>query len=86
MLTCVEAIVQNGVVKLLEPVTLQEGTRVVVTVLPQPELSQSVLLQPLSKWAALVQRNKQHPLSLGLYTEQDRKDRQEFRENFQDET
>ncbi len=34
-----------------------------------------------SKWSTLVEKNRQDPISLGDYTEQDRKDRTEFREN-----
>ena len=35
-----------------------------------------------SKWAKLVERNRNTPLSLGKYTDQDESDRKEFRENF----
>ncbi|MBF0352324.1 MAG: hypothetical protein HQM11_14925 [SAR324 cluster bacterium] len=34
MLTSVEAIVQNGIVTFLEPLELQEGTQMIVTLLP----------------------------------------------------
>ena len=35
-----------------------------------------------SKWAKLVEENQKDPIDLGDYTEQDRKDRAEFKENF----
>lgn len=35
-----------------------------------------------SKWAQVVQRIRENPIDLGEYTDQFRRDRQEFRENF----
>jgi hypothetical protein len=37
---------------------------------------------PSSKWAQVVQRIRENPIDLGDYTDQFRRDRQEFRENF----
>ena len=39
--------------------------------------------KPSSKWAKLVEKNKQDPIRLGGYTDQDKKDRAEFKENFE---
>ncbi len=37
---------------------------------------------PSSKWAQVVERIRENPIDLGEYTDQFRRDRQEFRENF----
>ncbi len=48
----------------------------------QPKKMQPPSSQP-SKWAQIVARNKEEPINLGAYTEEDHQHRQDFRENFE---
>ncbi len=62
-------------IKLFADQTVQEALK--------HEASSTPAQEKPSKWARIVERNKRNPMSLGDYTEQDRKHRREFRENFE---